>query len=774
MFPTDDEHAIKKLFKTDMATTTKAIGEFAGEDKDNVEERIKSVEVIGRLMAYPEENILKIADLAMRGQAKIWAISTLARDDEVPMWGNFKIELRQRFVSQKKTSEILTAFFSSKQAKTYDEYSKLLKNAKTILERGSINLEPLMKQVIAKSPPEMKGILLQGVMEGCDWNKFLSIAENLAWIAFPEKISNVNAIEQEVQEVDALRMTRKGPWSNNNQQRKYCRLHGEVGHTTGECEVIKLIETKGWYRKQNKSIRRMSMDYEDEQEPKGYQEDFNKRFTSYISVFSCCRNDNPFVVEMLVGNKRIKSLVDTEADISVINLKMLTGNEDIEKCKMRIKSACGSFLKVIGKTKPMEARIGNLKIEYSPIVVEEGVEDYAIIGADVIKRNLSILENFKENIGRNERNMKIRCIKAIETKNQFKDIFKTEIDEMTACVVGEHRIPLIENTRPIVERNFQIPKNLEDEVDKEIKKNLKNGIITESKSEWASKIIPVPKKDGKVRVCIDYKNLNDVTIKDRYPIPRIDEILDELAKGKVFSSLDATIGYYQIKLSPSDRDKTAFRWSGGFYEFTRMPFGLCNAPATFQRIMDNVLREVSWKFVIPYLDDIIIYSETEKEHEEHLRIVFEKLKEAGISLNENKCKLFKDQISILGNLVSGGTVKPEPEKIKALRNFQRPQNINELRSFLGLLNYCRGFIPNLAEKTKPLNDMLKGTPKRSKKVIEWDEQNSKLITELKQILNENTKRSQPNFTRPFILTTDASEHAIGGILSQTMKKGTSR
>ncbi|KAI5152135.1 hypothetical protein ENBRE01_2594 [Enteropsectra breve] len=123
-----------------------------------------------------------------------------------------------------------------------------------------------------------------------------------------------------------------------------------------------------------------------------------------------------------------------------------------------------------------------------------------------------------------------------------------------------------------------------------------------------------------------------------------------------------------------------------------------------------------------------------------------------------------DQISILGNLVSGGTVKPDPEKIKALRNFQRPQNINELRSFLRLLNYCREYIPNLAEKTKPLNDMLKGTPKR-RKAIEWDEQNSKLITELKQILNANTKRSQPNFNRPFILTTNASEHAIWGILS---------
>ena len=163
---------------------------------------------------------------------------------------------------------------------------------------------------------------------------------------------------------------------------------------------------------------------------------------------------------------------------------------------------------------------------------------------------------------------------------------------MACCKVIEHKI-VVTSSIPIVQKNFQVPKLLEREIDGEINKLKRCGIIETSVSPWASRIVPVRKKTGELRMCIDFRKLNSVTVKDVYPIPRIDEILDELAQAKFFTTLDATSGYYQLMVAPEDREKTAFRWKGGFYQFRRMPFGLCNAPSTFQRCMDTILKDVN-------------------------------------------------------------------------------------------------------------------------------------------------------------------------------------
>ncbi|KAI5151211.1 hypothetical protein ENBRE01_1973 [Enteropsectra breve] len=338
------------------------------------------------------------------------------------------------------------------------------------------------------------------------------------------------------------------------------------------------------------------------------------------------------------------------------------------------------------------------------------------------------------------------------------------------CKVASHRI-LLSTNESVVKRNLPIPKFWEEELDQEVKKLLKNGITRPSSSSFASPIIPVRKKSGELRLCIDFRALNDITLKDNYPLPRLDELIDELGGCSVFSILDATSGYYQISIDESDKPKTAFRWKNGLYEFNRMPFGLCNAPATFQRTMDIIFKDINGQYVIPYLDDIIIFSRNLEEHKEHLNEIFKRLQAAGIILNKKKCKIAQQEIKILGVVISKGIVKPDPDKIVALNEYKKPSNIRELRAFLGLVNYCRGFIENTALITGPLNNLLKGENKKSTKIIEWNDELTLAFKQAKNTLHKNTMRYQPNFNEQFILTTDASDKAIGAILSQRDKEG---
>jgi hypothetical protein len=224
-------------------------------------------------------------------------------------------------------------------------------------------------------------------------------------------------------------------------------------------------------------------------------------------------------------------------------------------------------------------------------------------------------------------------------------------------------------------------------------------------------------------------------------------------------------------MNERDKCKTAFSWRNGHYEYNRMPFGLCNAPATFPKAMDVVLKNELDVFVLAYLDDIIIFSKSDKEHFKHLEIILTKLKEAGLVLNKKKCKWFRREIKILGNIVSEGVIKPDPDKVKAIKEYPLPKTIKELRSFLGLINYCREFLPHFAQVSKSLNDLLKGETKKSVKRVAHTEASILAFKILKNALTEETKRAQPDFNLEFILTTDASDSGIGAILSQVKPSG---
>jgi len=227
---------------------------------------------------------------------------------------------------------------------------------------------------------------------------------------------------------------------------------------------------------------------------------------------------------------------------------------------------------------------------------------------------------------------------------------------------------------------------------RQVKELLKHGLIEPSSSPYGAPVLFVGKKDGSLRMCIDYRALNKITVKNKYPLPRIDQLLDSLSGAKAFTSLDLQSGYHQIRITPEDVAKTAFRTPFGHYQFKVLSFGLTNAPATFQAAMNNMLRPHLNKFVVVYIDDILIFSKTIEEHQEHVKQALDLLRVNKFHIELKKCEFEQKGVKFLGHLVGADGVKVDPSKIAAIRDWKTPENVHEVRSFVGLATYFRKFI----------------------------------------------------------------------------------
>ena len=319
------------------------------------------------------------------------------------------------------------------------------------------------------------------------------------------------------------------------------------------------------------------------------------------------------------------------------------------------------------------------------------------------------------------------------------------------------------DSRPIKQQPRRIPAHLTEEVSKNIDDMLAKGVIKPSSSPWSSPIVMVKKKDGSYRFCVDYRRLNSCTIQDAYPLPRIDESLDQLSGSTWFSTLDLCSGYWQVEMHSDDRPKTAFATRRGLFEFNVMPFGLSCAPATFERLMESVLAGLQWDICLVYLDDIIVTGKTFEQMLENLGKVFDRLKKANLKLKAKKCCLFAKEVVYLGHVVSEKGLATDPSKITAVKEWPVPSNVTELRSFLGLCGYYRRFIKGFSAIAKCLHRLTeKG------RQFAWTTECQEAFELLKSHLINSPILAHPDFTVPFILDTDASDQAIGAVLSQNI------
>ena len=478
------------------------------------------------------------------------------------------------------------------------------------------------------------------------------------------------------------------------------------------------------------------------------------------------------------------SLVDTGAARTLLRrdifLKICNNTERIPLLKQtstRLQSVTGEKLVILGETEVQVDQAGPIKL-----LVVEDMQDPMILGIDSLllgKANLNLHHNtmswhgkiwsLQSNESGGLAGLSHTCpltdIPALDNVLlAYSDVFSGPNDPNGFYNKNPFRI--ITEGPPIYQQAYRAPITKRNEISKAIDEMLAEGIIKPSCSPWASPVTLVPKPDKSLRFCVDFRRLNAITKRDRYPLANIHEIFDLLEGSTVFSTLDLKSSYHQMAVHPDDTEKTAFICHRGQFEFLRVPFGLANAPSFFQRTVEHIFRDLLGICVLIYIDDIIVFSPDRDSHIKHFKLVLDCLRKANLKLKPSKCVFGQSQVKILGYIIQASGIKPDPSETEAIRNLKTPTNTKEVRAFLGMCNYYRNCILNFSYHVASLTQLT-----RKKQKFSWNNQHKAAFETLQAALVSPNILAFPRVDLPYRLYTDASDHAVGAILVQCHEDG---
>ncbi|GJR86642.1 reverse transcriptase domain-containing protein [Tanacetum coccineum] len=363
-----------------------------------------------------------------------------------------------------------------------------------------------------------------------------------------------------------------------------------------------------------------------------------------------------------------------------------------------------------------------------------------------------------------EKEPKEKRLEDVPVIRDFPEVFPDDLPGLPPPRQVEFKIELVPGAAPVARAPYRLAPSELKELADQLQELSEKGFIRPSSSPWGAPVLFVKKKDGSFRMCIDYRELNKLTVKNRYPLPRIDDLFDQLQGSSVYSKIDLRSGYHQLRIREEDIPITAFRTRYGHYEFQVMPFGLTNAPAVFMDLMNRVCKPYLDKFVIVFIDDILIYSKNKEEHEKHLKIILELLKNEQLYAKFSKCDFWLESVQFLGHVINNKGVHVDPAKVEAIRNWSAPTTPKEVRQFLGLAGYYRRFIEGFSLISKPLTKL---TEKNKK--YEWGTEEDEAFQTLKQKLCSAPILALPEGTENFVVYCDASHKGFGAVLMQREK-----
>ncbi|GJQ93203.1 reverse transcriptase domain-containing protein [Tanacetum coccineum] len=383
-------------------------------------------------------------------------------------------------------------------------------------------------------------------------------------------------------------------------------------------------------------------------------------------------------------------------------------------------------------------------------------QKYLLQGCHVFLAHITIKETGDKS--------KKKQLQDVPIVKNFPEVFPEDLPGLPHTRQVEFHIDLVPGAAPVARAPYRLAPSEMKELADQLQELSDKGFIRPSSSPWGAPVLFVKKKDGSLRMCIDYRELNKLTVKNRYPLPRIDDLFDQLQGSSVYSKIDLRSGYHQLRVREEDISKTAFRTRYGHYEFQVMPFGLTNAPAVFMDLMNRVCKPYLDKFVIVFIDDILIYSKNKQEHEEHLKIILELLKKEELYAKFSKCEFWIPKVQFLGHVIDNKGIHVDPAKIESVKDWASPKTPTEIRQFLGLAGYYRRFIEGFSKIAKP---MTKLTQKKVK--FEWGDKQEAAFQLLKQKLCSAPILALPEGSEDFIVYCDASIKGLGAVLMQREK-----
>ncbi len=735
---------------------------FTGSKDENVNVWLFQFEQSMELNKVPSSVWTKVSFQYFKENAATWYLSMFTHFDPAQFdWDIFKQELRNAFQPSNYMDKLRDHVFELRQGSDFDAYVQ--------------DMRLSLMQLTDMNEIDKIRCFLRGLKK-----------RTKEWISFERP----STLQQAITLATHFEYSHYGGKSDvtkpKNEKRSKpveCHYCHRTGHYSNECKK------KERDRKENKQVKNTDNLKNTERFDDRKKEIQNVLVNQEkVSRNNLDEMENVFIVSGKLNNMDARILIDTGANTNIVSQHFV--------------KKLGVVPRRTGKT--LEVKLGESgvtkRIIEKNILLDVEMQDMPInkerfvcmnINYDAIMGFPWFYLNFKEMVEKFPVNMKMISKKSMKKEikrgesvflaqvlvnhksiidpdskiNQiialYSDIISNDVPSIKTSMKHEHVIELNENYKIPKKKMYRLSPREKNVMNQQIKELLDKGLIQPSKSPFGAPVIFAKKADGSLRMCIDYRELNQQTKTNRFPLPNIQDLFDLIGNAKFFTKLDLKSGYHQIRMSKNSIEITGFCTPYGHYEWLVMPFGLSNAPSTFQFTMNEILKEFLNVFVVVYLDDILIFSNTEEEHLKHVKLVLDVLKQNEFTLAKSKCVWMKDQINYLGHVIGKGEIKPEDEKIKIIEKWRTPQNVKEVQKFIGFLNYYNKYINNFASLAKPLFNLMKKNVK-----FEWKKEHDNSFHELKQSLIKYQKLVTVDINEPFYVYTDASNYAIGAVLMQ--------